>query len=76
MAGSFGLDLSIEKKFAHGISLFFKGKNLLNTPSRIYIRNLSSYNDNFPHQDASKGYTLIEEEREGASFLLGVRYKL
>ena len=76
MAGSFGLDLSIEKKFAHGISLFFKGKNLLNTPSRIYIKNLSSYNDNFPHQDASKGYTLIEEEREGASFLLGVRYKL
>ncbi len=76
MAGSFGLDLSVEKKFANGISLFFKGNNLLNTPSRIYIKNLSTYNDNFPHQDPSKGYTLIEEEREGASFLVGVRYKL
>lgn len=76
MAGSFSLDLSVEKRFPHGISLFFKGTNLLNTPSRIYIKNLSEYNNNYPRQDASKGYTLIEEECEGASFLLGVRYKL
>ena len=73
---SFSLDLSVEKRFPHGISLFFKGTNLLNTPSRIYIKNLSEYNNNYPRQDASKGYTLIEEECEGASFLLGVRYKL
>lgn len=73
--GSFSLDISLEKKFKSGVSLFGKGNNLLNTPSRRYIKTTNPYNQNFFKQNMADGKTLIREDHTGVSFLAGARYR-
>ena len=74
--GYFQLDASIEKGFKCGVSIFAKGSNLLNTVFRRYVKTQNDSNFDKPHQSADSGYTLIEEERPGATLLFGIRYKL
>ncbi|MCD8292971.1 MAG: TonB-dependent receptor [Prevotellaceae bacterium] len=74
-AGVTQLDVSAEKQFKCGLSLFLKGQNLLNTPLIRYYhandRNASTLNV----RRYDKG-VVEREEKTGQSFLLGMRYKL
>lgn len=74
--GAFSLDLSAEKRFKNGLSLFVKANNLLDTPSRRYIPTTNAYNEKFDKQDTGSGKTLIREDYYGRTFLLGVRFKM
>lgn len=74
--GAFSLDLSAEKRFKCGLSLFLKANNLLNTASRRYIPTVNDYNAKFDKQDTKSGKTLIREDFYGRTFLLGVRFKM
>lgn len=74
--GSFSLDLSVEKRFKNGLSVFLKANNLLDTASRRYIPTTNEYNSKFDQQDTASGQTLIREDFYGRTFLLGVRFKL
>lgn len=74
--GALGLDLSAEKRFKCGLSLFLKANNLLNTASRRYIPTVNEYNAKFEKQDVKSGKTLIREDFYGRTFLLGVRFKM
>lgn len=74
--GAFTLDLSAEKRFNNGLSVFFKANNLLNTASRQYIPTTNAYNAKFEKQNIAGGKTLIREDHYGQNFLLGVRFKM
>ncbi|PZF74029.1 TonB-dependent receptor [Taibaiella soli] len=69
------LDCSVEKTFHKRFSVFAKVNNILNTPSKVYIKNSSSRNDGVPNQDKA-GQTLIQSDYYQRSYLLGVRFKL
>jgi len=70
------LDLSVEKNFKSGISIFTKANNLLNTPKIEFLKTNNPYNDQFENQTTGNGETLIRREYFNQSFLVGVRYKL
>ena len=74
--GAFTIDVSAEKHFRFGLSMFMKANNLLNTPSERYIPTTNAFNDQFDKQDLSSGRTLIRQNHYGRTFLVGVRYKL
>lgn len=74
--GAFTLDISAEKRFKNGLSVFLKANNLLDTASRQYIPTTNEYNAKFEKQDISGGRTLIREDRYGRNFLIGVRFKM
>ncbi len=74
--GSLQLDLSAEKSFKSGFSIFAKANNLLNTPKIEFLKTQNSYNDQFSNQIPGNGETLIRREYYQSSFLLGIRYKL
>ncbi len=74
-AGIAQLDVSAEKRFRKGVSLFVKAQNLLNTPLlRYYHANES--NANVQNVRRHKGGIVEREERTGQSFQVGFRYKL
>jgi outer membrane receptor protein involved in Fe transport len=73
---SIQLDLSAEKNFKSGFSIFAKANNLLNTPKIEFLKTQNSYNDRFENQTAGNGETLIRSEFFKQSFLVGIRYKL
>lgn len=73
---AFTLDLSAEKRFKCGLSVFLKANNLLDTASRRYIPTTNEYNARFDKQDVQSGKTLIREDHYGRTFLLGVRFKM
>lgn len=73
---AFTLDLSAEKRFKNGLSIFLKANNLLDTASRQYINTTNEYNSKFEKQNISSGKTLIREDYYGRNFLLGVRFKM
>lgn len=70
------LDLSAEKRFRNGLSVFIKANNLLNTPSVEFIKTHNDANDPFPHQSADSGETIIRKNYYNRSILTGIRYKL
>ncbi|MEG1586243.1 MAG: TonB-dependent receptor [Bacteroidales bacterium] len=74
--GVFSLDLSAEKRFKCGISVFAKANNLLTTATERYIKTTNPYNETFPHQKYKTGKTLIRRDTNGTNLLLGVRYKM
>lgn len=74
--GSVQLDLSVEKSFKAGLSVFAKVNNLLNTAKTEFLKTHNPYNDRFELQSAQSGETIIRREYFQQSFLLGVRYKL
>lgn len=69
------MDASAEKRLGRGFLLFAKANNLLNTPTEIFIKNVSSTNTDVPNQDVS-GKTLIWRGFYQQSYVLGIRYKL
>ena len=70
----FGLDLSAEKKFANGISLFFKANNLLDAKRERYLKTVNQSNLEYEGQKSDK--TIVGTYKYGRTFLFGVRYKL
>jgi len=72
--GYWQLDLSAEKKFKQGISVFVKAHNLLNTKLTAYILKTNEDNSEFPDHDASDTSTLVRLESSAQSVLAGIRY--
>ena len=70
----FGLDLSAEKQFKNGISIFFKANNLLDTKRERYLKTVNKSNLEYEGQKSDK--TIVGTYKYGRTFLLGVRYKL
>ncbi|MEG1521844.1 MAG: TonB-dependent receptor [Bacteroidales bacterium] len=73
--GTFSLDLSAEKRFKCGVSIFAKANNLLMTETERYIKTTNPYNAVFEHQ-TDKNRTLIRRDTNGTNLMLGVRYKM
>ncbi len=70
----FGLDLSAEKQFKNGFSIFFKANNLLDAKRERYLKTVNESNLQYAGQKSDK--TVIGTYKYGRTFLLGVRYKL
>lgn len=70
----FGLDLSAEKQFKNGISIFFKANNLLDAKRERYLKTVNKSNLEYEGQKSDK--TIVGTYQYGRTFLLGVRYKL
>ena len=70
----FGLDLSAEKQFKNGLSIFLKANNLLNAKHERYLKTVNESNLQYEGQKSDK--TIVGTYQYGRTFLLGVRYKL
>ena len=70
----FGLDLSAEKQFKNGFSIFFKANNLLDAKCERYLKTVNESNLEYEGQKRDK--TIVGTYQYGRTFLLGVRYKL
>ena len=70
----FGLDLSAEKQFKNGISVFFKANNLLDAKRERYLKTVNKSNLEYEGQKSDK--TIVGTYQYGRTFLMGVRYKL
>ena len=70
----FGLDLSAEKQFKNGFSIFFKANNLLDAKRERYLKTVNPANLEYEGQQSDK--TIVGTYKYGRTFLLGVRYKL
>lgn len=74
--GFIQMDASVEKRFKNNLSVFIKGGNLLNTPSKLFIKGTNPANANVAGLDESNGRTLIRSDYYEQTYLIGVRYKL
>ena len=70
----FGLDLSAEKQWPCGLSLFIKANNLLDAKRERYLKTVNKSNLEYEGQRADR--TIVGTYRYGRTFLVGVRYKL
>ncbi len=70
----FGIDLSAEKQFKNGFSIFFKANNLLDAKRERYLKTVNESNLQYVDQKSNK--TIIGTYKYGRTFQLGVRYKL
>jgi outer membrane receptor protein involved in Fe transport len=59
------MDVSAEKRFKGGISAFAKANNLLNTPTKLYIKGTNPANDKLKEDLVSNGHTLIRNDFYG-----------
>jgi TonB-dependent receptor len=75
--GFIQMDASAEKRFKNGLSVFIKGGNLLNTPSKLFIKGTNPTNAALKDDDIeSHGHTLIRSDYYKQTYLIGIRYKL
>ena len=72
--GYFQLDLSVEKSFKKGVSLFAKASNLLDVPLLRYIQ-AGPHTANVD-SERTDGNVIERKEWHGQTFMIGVRYKL
>ena len=70
----FGLDLSGEKKFQNGISIFVKANNLLDAKRERYLKTVNKSNLEYEGQRSDR--TVVGTYKYGRTFLVGVRYNL
>lgn len=70
----FSLDLSAEKKFRNGLSIFLKANNLTDAKRERYLKTTNQSNLQYPGQKSDR--TIIGTYQYGRTFLLGVRYTL
>ena len=70
----FGLDLSGEKKFHNGISIFIKANNLLDAKRERYLKTVNK--DNLEYEGQRSDRTIVGTYKYGRTFLVGVRYNL
>lgn len=73
--GFLQMDFSCEKRFKHGLSVFAKAQNLLNTKVIVFIKNTNPENSGKPHHSASDKTTLVRSEYSKPVYLAGLRYK-
>jgi TonB-dependent receptor len=69
------MDASAEKRFRRGISVFVKANNILNTPTKLFIKGTNPANDNINEDLVKNGNTLIRSDYYGQNYLVGFRYK-
>ncbi|MFD0766800.1 TonB-dependent receptor domain-containing protein [Mucilaginibacter lutimaris] len=69
------VDASAEKRFKNNISVFVKAGNIVNTPTKLYIKGTNAANNDIKENLVSNGQTLIRNDKYGQSYLIGVRYK-
>lgn len=70
----FSLDLSGEKTFKHGISVFVKANNLLNQKREVFLKTVNEFNSTIPGQPTDR--TIVGTYKYGRTYLLGVRVNL
>lgn len=70
------MDASAEKRFKHGVTLFIKAGNLLNTPAKLFVKGTNAADKNIADDVVSNGQTLIRSDYYKQSYLIGIRYKL
>ena len=70
----FGLDLSAEKKFPCGVSIFLKANNLLDAKRERYLKTVNE--SNISYEGQTKDKTIVGTYKYGRTFLMGVRVKL
>lgn len=73
--GFIQMDASAEKRFKHGYSVFIKAGNILNTPTKLFIKGTNPANAAIKENLVSNGTTPIRNDYYEQSYLLGVRYK-
>jgi len=73
--GFIQMDASAEKRFKNGISVFIKAGNILNTPTKLFIKGTNPKNDEIAEDIVSNGRTLIRSDYYEQSYLIGLRYK-
>ncbi len=71
----FRMELSAEKSFSFGLSVFLKATNLLNLPMIRYYHK-GPHTDSLTDVERSGGNVIERKERYGQTLLLGVRFKL
>ena len=69
------MDFSAEKKFKSGIGIFIKARNLLNTHTYVYLKQVNPLNSQFPEHSASDKITALRDDYSDRSYLIGIRYK-
>jgi TonB-dependent receptor len=69
------MDASAEKRFKGGISVFVKANNILNTPTKLFIKGTNPENNNINEDLVKNGNTLIRSDYYGQNYLVGFRYK-
>lgn len=73
-AGYVALDLSIEKSFRHGISLYAKASNLLNSPLVRFV-NPSAHTASLADYERYKGGVIERREWNAQTVMIGIRYR-
>ncbi|MBT2563845.1 outer membrane beta-barrel protein [Pedobacter sp. ISL-68] len=73
--GFIQMDASAEKRFKGGISVFVKANNILNTPTKLFIKGTNPENDKINEDLVKNGNTLIRSDYYGQNYLVGFRYK-
>lgn len=69
------MDASAEKRFKGGISIFVKANNILNTPTKLFIKGTNAANNDINENLVRNGNTLIRSDYYGQNYLVGFRYK-
>lgn len=72
--GMFSLDLSAEKKFKGGLSLFMKANNLTDAKRERYLKTVNTENVGLEGQKSDR--TIVGTYRYGRTFLVGVRFAM
>ncbi|MEH3114530.1 TonB-dependent receptor [Pedobacter terrae] len=73
--GFIQVDASAEKRFKGGISVFIKANNILNTPTKLFIKGTNPANNDIKEDLVKNGNTLIRSDYYGQNYLIGFRYK-
>jgi TonB-dependent receptor len=73
--GFIQMDASAEKRFKGGIIVFIKANNILNTPTKLFIKGTNPENDKINEDLVKNGNTLIRSDYYGQNYLVGFRYK-
>jgi len=73
--GFIQMDASAEKRFKGGISVFVKANNILNTPTKLFIKGTNPENEKINEDLVKNGNTLIRSDYYGQNYLVGFRYK-
>ena len=72
--GTFGLDLSAEKRFPCGLSIFLKANNLTDTKRERYVKTVNESNLQYEGQKSDR--TVVGTYHYGRTLLMGVRFAL
>lgn len=68
-------DISMEKKFKMGLTVFVKATNLLDTPMALYLKKQNPANEQVEGYENYNNGTLVRRDYYGQNIQLGVRYR-